>query len=60
MKNQKEFEMSETKKCESCKFFVGEMFRSINPELGYCDNPDSPYHKKKVERSNPVCENFSE
>ena len=50
--------MSEKKKCEECKYFLGELFRSVNPNIGYCDNKKSPYYKKEVERNRESCEDF--
>ena len=50
--------LTEKKKCEECKFFVGEMLRSIGPNTGYCDNKNSPHYRKKMEGENKACEDF--
>jgi hypothetical protein len=52
--------MSKPKSCEECKFFIGEVFRSINPNLGYCDNKNSLHYRKNVDGSNTACESYEE
>jgi len=52
--------MPSGKICSDCEFFIGEMFRSIGPFTGYCDNEKSPYYRKDVANDSPACEDFKE
>jgi hypothetical protein len=58
-KKQDNLKPPEKKSCQECKFFVGEMLRSIGPATGYCDNETSPYYRKNTYSETEACDDFS-